>query len=63
MKLKREPNTCYWCGSNRGPHPWRVCPANGKVCTKCGGNDHFARVCLEQSTKCQQSEQCQYPRY
>ena len=33
MKLKREPNTCYWCGSNRGPHPWKVCPANGKVCT------------------------------
>ena len=48
MKLKREPNTCHWCGDTKGPHPWTNCPANGRKCSKCGGYDHFARVCLEQ---------------
>jgi hypothetical protein len=48
MKLKREPGTCHWCGDEEGPHPWRECPANGKSCRKCGGNDHFSRVCLEE---------------
>ncbi len=47
MKLKREPGTCHWCGDRRGPHAWKECPAKGKRCTKCQGNDHFARVCLE----------------
>ena len=47
MKLKREPGTCYWCGDERGPHPWRMGPAYGVTCRKCGGNDHLARVCLE----------------
>jgi len=22
MKLRRDPNTCYWCGNTQGPHPW-----------------------------------------
>ena len=22
MRLRREPNTCHWCGDNRGLHPW-----------------------------------------
>lgn len=47
MKLKREPNTCHWCGSNKGPHSWASCPAKGKTCSRCFGNDHFAKVCLE----------------
>ncbi|XP_068703724.1 uncharacterized protein [Montipora foliosa] len=47
MKLRREPGTCFWCCDRRGPHPWKLCPANGKTCTSCGGNDHFAHVCLE----------------
>ena len=47
MKLKRDPGTCHWCGDRRGPYPWKTCPANSKTCTKCGINDHFARVCLE----------------
>ena len=47
MRLRREPGTCFWCGDRRGAHPWRVCPAKGKTCSSCGGNDHFARVCLE----------------
>lgn len=45
--LRREPGTCFWCGDIRGPHAWHQCPANGQTCAKCGGNDHFARVCLE----------------
>ena len=47
MKLRREPGTCFWCGDRRGAHPWKVCPAKGRTCSSCGGNDHFARVCLE----------------
>ena len=47
MKLKREPNTCHWCGNFKGPHPWAGCPAKGKTCSRCDGNDHFATVCLE----------------
>ena len=50
MKLKRVPGTCHWCGDQRGPHAWKVCPAKGKTCAKCGGNDHFAKVCLEEKT-------------
>ena len=47
MKLRREPGTCFWCGDRRGPHPWKACPANDLSCSSCGGNDHFAQVCLE----------------
>ena len=46
MMLRREPGTCHWCGDERGPHPWRQCPARGKTCLKCGINDRFANVCL-----------------
>ena len=49
MKLKRQAGTCYWCGDSKGPHPWRDCPALGKTCSRCKGQDHFARVCLEQA--------------
>ena len=47
MKLKREAGMCHWCGDQRRPHPWNLCPAKGKACPKCGINDYFARVCLE----------------
>ena len=35
---------CKYCGNN---HVWgrKNCPANGKTCSKCGRNDHFAKVC------------------
>ena len=46
MKLRREKGTCFWCGRN-GQHAWKDCEANGKICSKCGINDHLARVCLE----------------
>ena len=48
IKLRREPNTCHWFGDVRKPHKSADCPANGR--SKSGGYDHFARVCLEQST-------------
>ena len=51
MRLKHQPGTCHWCGDNRGAHPWKDCPANGRTCSKCGGNDHFAQVCLEMSSR------------
>ena len=57
MKLKRDPNTCYWCGDPKGPHRWTACPANGRTCMKCNGYDHFARVCLEQPTTLQHNSQ------
>lgn len=47
MKLRREPGTCFWCVDRQGAYPWKVCPAKGKTCSSCGGNDYFARVCLE----------------
>ena len=47
MQLKREPGTCHWCGDKKGPHPWKNCPAKGRTCAACGGNDHFARVCQQ----------------
>ena len=55
MKLRREPGTCFWCGDRKGPHPWKVCPANGRSCSNCGGNDHFARVCMEDQKPLAQS--------
>jgi len=30
MKPHREPGTCFWCGDWHGPHPWKVCPTNGR---------------------------------
>ena len=34
---------CKSCGYQ---HPiTRVCPANGKTCSKCGGKNHFKEVC------------------
>jgi len=46
-RLKRERGTCHHCGDRRGPHTGYDCPAKGKICSKCGLMDHFARVCLE----------------
>ena len=40
---KREIN-CYYCG-DRHIRDKYVCPALGKTCSKCGFQDHFAKVC------------------
>ena len=47
MKLRRELGTCFWCWDRRGAHLWKVFPDKGRTCSSCGGNDHVARVCLE----------------
>ncbi|CAB4033980.1 Hypothetical predicted protein [Paramuricea clavata] len=47
MKLKRDPGNAIGV-ETREPHPWKSCQANEKTYAKCGGNDHFAKVCLEE---------------
>ena len=34
----------FKCGRS-WPHRNGECPANGKICTKCGKPNHFAKVC------------------
>ena len=45
LKLKRVPNTCWYCGASPH-HPWRDCKAKNQECRKCGLMDHFSNVCL-----------------
>ena len=42
--------TCHRYSITQGSHPWSVCPAKRRTCTRCGGNDHFSPVCLESTT-------------
>ena len=49
LRLRRESGTCYFCGRPGPPHPAAECPAKGQICNKCGLNDHFSRVCLEET--------------
>ena len=50
-----QKRVCSRCGSTHRP---RQCPAYGKQCMKCGGVNHFARVCRSssQDTNLVQSE-------
>ena len=45
LKLKRVPNTCWYCGQTP-QHPWRECKANNQECRNCGYMDHFSNVCM-----------------
>ena len=36
--------TCTYCGRSHEPGPMR-CPAYGKICSRCGIQNHFAAVC------------------
>lgn len=47
QQLQRDRKPCNRCGDPRWAHPWKICPATGKICNKCRGSDHFARVCTE----------------
>ena len=38
----KQESACQYCGQSHAP---RHCPANGKVCKKCSGRNHFAVVC------------------
>jgi hypothetical protein len=40
--------TCKYCGSN---HQRGACPAYGQRCNNCGRQNHFAKVCLQKSTR------------
>lgn len=40
---------CNRCGYSGHAANDKKCPARGKTCNKCGGNDHFARKCRKRS--------------
>lgn len=37
---------CKRCGFSGHKSDDTKCPAKGKICHKCGGNDHFSRRCF-----------------
>ena len=39
-------NKCYFCGYDY--HPKQKCPAQGKICTKCKGKNHFAKHVVQE---------------
>ena len=53
-------NKCRQCGL-AWPHKISPCPAKGKTCQKCGKANHFAKMCLTESTAktCQQQQHSQ----
>ena len=40
--------SCIYCGRS---HAYGVCPARGKTCLKCNGQNHFANVCRSQQSR------------
>ena len=52
--IKREKQkgmrSCKFCG-NKHAFEKGQCPAYGKKCKKCNGNNHFAKVCKKRSSK------------
>ena len=42
---KRHQGPCGRCGTT---HPLKQCPANGRNCHQCGGQNHFSSVCKSQ---------------
>lgn len=43
---QKSPSTCKACGN--APHgPGGKCPAIGKTCSKCKGENHFAKMCTK----------------
>ena len=47
---KQSSKTCYNCGGS-WPHSQGKCPAYKKTCNKCGGQNHFARMCGQSRKK------------
>ena len=48
-KLSRQNGSCFQCG-NDACEKGLKCPANGRKCTKCGKENHFAKVCRSTGT-------------
>ena len=44
IKRRTIQKSCFKCGRS-WPHRNGECPAKGKICTKCGKPNHFAKVC------------------
>lgn len=44
----RQNRTCQRCGYT---HERRQCPAYGKTCAKCQGNNHFAKMCKSKNVQ------------
>ena len=47
---KQSSKTCYNCGGS-WPHSQGKCPAYKKTCNKCGGQNHFAKMCGQSRKK------------
>ena len=45
QKTKPHGDACYRCGNTGHYGRDLCCPANGKVCKKCGLKDHFMKMC------------------
>ena len=45
-KIKTNDKDLFACKRCGDKHQLRQCPAYGKTCTKCKGQNHYARMCL-----------------
>ena len=52
QKSRFKPNVCIGCGSNthRNNERDQKCPAWGKICGKCGKDNHFSHACLSDNS-------------
>jgi hypothetical protein len=48
QQQQQQANACDYCGKSHAP---RSCPAFGKICTKCGRDNHYAVVCKNGQNK------------
>ncbi|KAK3925936.1 hypothetical protein KUF71_014185 [Frankliniella fusca] len=49
--------TCKYCGRNVKHNNPKECPAFGKKCNSCGGQNHFGSVCLKKLRKVNELEE------
>ena len=48
--IPHKESTCYRCGNTGHYSRDPTCPARGKICSYCGGPNHFAAVCKSESS-------------
>ena len=48
-QIKRSSSRNHHCPCSRCgfQHASRKCPAHGKICSRCGGINHFAKICFK----------------